>query len=611
MNDSVLSTVLSLFKSNLLLTRKEKGKLLIVLFLQVLLAMLDLVGVALFGVLGAIAANGLRAQGPGDRVSKLLSFLNLDTLEIKLQILVIAAAACLLLVSKTLISLSFNRRALFFLSRRAALISARLIKKFLSQPITEIQSRSMHETVYSVTSGVATVTTGILGASLNIVTDISLLLIIGTGLFIVDSITAVIVICLFSSLGYLMYFFLHKRAETLGRKSSELTIRSNESIYEILVAFREAVVRNRRTYYAEVIGKQRVALANTAAEYAFLPSISKYVLEIALVFCALLMGIIQFALNDTGRALGTLVIFFAGSYRIAPAILRIQQSVVSIRTNIGIAEPTLKLISELNVSTSEEISTSPISFNHDGFSGDLVLQNISFKYPASDKFVLESVDFDVKNGTFVAFVGPSGAGKSTLADICLGVLSPDIGKVTLSGRKPIDAISRWPGAVGYVPQDVVIFNTTIKANVAIGFDESEIDQTRLIDSLRVAQLWDFVQQLPNKEDALVGDRGTKLSGGQRQRLGIARALYTNPSFLILDEATSALDGATETSVTESLHSLKGKVTLVVIAHRLSTVRAADKLIYLDSGKIISSGTFEEVRNKVPDFDRQANLMGLS
>jgi ABC-type multidrug transport system fused ATPase/permease subunit len=172
------------------------------------------------------------------------------------------------------------------------------------------------------------------------------------------------------------------------------------------------------------------------------------------------------------------------------------------------------------------------------------------------------------------------------------------------------AISNWPGALGYVPQDVVISNGTIRENICMGYPIDIATDERITDATDIAQLTDFVRSLPLGFDTPVGDRGTKISGGQRQRLGIARAMFTRPRFLVLDEATSALDGETEANIADAIQNMKGKATVVMIAHRLSTVREADKVIYLNQGKIVATGTFEEVRNTVPDFDRQAQLMGL-
>jgi ABC-type multidrug transport system fused ATPase/permease subunit len=197
-----------------------------------------------------------------------------------------------------------------------------------------------------------------------------------------------------------------------------------------------------------------------------------------------------------------------------------------------------------------------------------------------------------------------------MIDVLLGVLNPDEGSVLISGLPPLLAVAKWPGAVSYVPQDVVIATGTIRENVALGYP-SEVATDELVNSaLRVAHLDKFVSELPNGIDTHVGERGAKISGGQRQRLGIARALFTRPHLLVLDEATSSLDGETEVSITDAIHELRGSTTVVVIAHRLSTVRDADIVIYLSNGSIKAIGTFDEVRKNVPDFDRQAKLMGL-
>jgi ABC-type multidrug transport system fused ATPase/permease subunit len=210
----------------------------------------------------------------------------------------------------------------------------------------------------------------------------------------------------------------------------------------------------------------------------------------------------------------------------------------------------------------------------------------------------------------LAVVGPSGAGKTSLIDVLLGVIAPTKGSIQLSGLMPEDAVQRWPGAIAYVPQDISIVRGTIATNVALGFDLSEIDENRIWEALEIAQLKSFVEGLPEGINSTVGERGSKLSGGQRQRLGIARALLSSPKLLVLDEATSALDGKSEIDVSDAISKLKNSMTLVVIAHRLSTVRNADLVIYMDSGKIVASGTFDEVRKAVPDFDMQAKLMGI-
>jgi ABC-type multidrug transport system fused ATPase/permease subunit len=247
---------------------------------------------------------------------------------------------------------------------------------------------------------------------------------------------------------------------------------------------------------------------------------------------------------------------------------------------------------------------------HLGFEPVIDLSKVSFKYSVGSELVLNNLDLEIKKGESVAIVGPSGAGKTTLVDVLLGVLEPENGDVAISGKPPSETIRTWPGAISYVPQDVLITNGTIRENVAMGFPLESVSDKAIWQALAIAQLDDVVNELEFGLDTHVGDRGTRLSGGQRQRLGIARAMYTAPKLLVLDEATSSLDGQTESDLAEAIHNLKGKVTVVMIAHRLSSVRKVDKIIYLENGAVRSSGTFQEVRSEVPNFDQQANLMGL-
>ena len=175
---------------------------------------------------------------------------------------------------------------------------------------------------------------------------------------------------------------------------------------------------------------------------------------------------------------------------------------------------------------------------------------------------------------------------------------------------PEAVIKKWPGAISYVPQEVLITNSSMRQNVILGYEEIEVSDENVWDALKLAQLEQLASEFPNKLDAIVGEKGSSLSGGQRQRLGIARSLFTRPKLIVFDEATSSLDGQTESDLSDSILGLKGKVTVIMIAHRLSTVRSADRVLYLDEGRLVCSGTFDEVRKSVPDFDRQAKLMGL-
>jgi ABC-type multidrug transport system fused ATPase/permease subunit len=277
---------------------------------------------------------------------------------------------------------------------------------------------------------------------------------------------------------------------------------------------------------------------------------------------------------------------------------------------VGAAGPTLDLIRSFQHSKSCVEIDSFYKNEHDGFVPRVELKNLTFCYPEKFDPAVDSVSISIQPGDSVAIVGPSGSGKSTIVDAILGIVKPSSGEVSISGLEPLDAFAKWPGSVSYVPQDIFIANSSIRENVALGYPVSEINDEIVKNALEKASLEEFWKSLPDGLDTIVGEFGTKISGGQRQRLGIARALFTSPLLLVLDEATSALDGETELSITEAIQKFQGEVTVIMIAHRLATVRNADVVVYVDSGKVVATGTFDQIRKSVPDFDRQAQLMGL-
>jgi ABC-type multidrug transport system fused ATPase/permease subunit len=600
----------SIARSLALLNASDKRKIFYVILIQIFLGFLDLVAVAFVGVLGALSVSGIQSRTPGNRVADILQLLHLQGLSFQTQASILGVAAGTLLILRTFFSVFFLRKTFRFLSRRGADISTKLVHSVLQKSLLDLQTYSNQSLIYSVTEGVRVITLGIIGTSVSLISDMSLLLVMSVGLFVVDPVIAISTFFVFSIVAFVLYKMMSRRVTSLGISTTEGSIRSSELISEVLVAYRETFVRNRREYYAHQISEIRIKISDELAELAFIPNISKYIIEGIVVLGALIISAIQFYLQDASHAVATLAIFLASGTRIAPAVLRLQQGAVGIKGSIGTAKPTLDLIGVTLVSPNDLRATSEPDFRYEDFNAEISLENIHLKYPTSERPSLTGINLNIKQGETVALVGKSGAGKTSMVDVLLGVISPDYGLVRISGVTPIEAIYNWPGAISYVPQDVSISSGTILDNITLGFPSSHVDLAQVSRAVEMANLSDFISKLPNGLDTKVGERGSKLSGGQKQRIGIARALYTNPKLIVLDEATSALDGETELTIADALASLKGKVTLVIVAHRLSSVRHADRVVYVNDGKIEALGDFESVRAQVPDFDHQAQLMGL-
>ena len=593
-----------------LIPRRDKKRIFQLSVVQSSLGLLDLVGVASIGMLTALTVNGIQSQPAGDRVGRVLNFIKIDSFSFRVQVVLLATFALIALVSRTLLSIWFTRKTLRFLSRISAEISASLVSKLLSQSLLKIQLRSTSETIHAITAGVGSIILGLISVTVSLVADVSLLIVLSIGLVFLNPVVAISTFIVFGIVGYSMYWLQHNRATRLGREFTEVNIARDNRIMEVLASYRELIVRNRRKHYSDEIGQQTKLIADLQAEMSFLPQINKYAIEITVIFGTFLISAIQFAVQDLSRAVSTLAIFSAAAARIAPSVIRIQQSVILMKTSTASAAPTMALIDELNNVQPDTNSPAPLDLNHQGFNGNLVVSSLNFSYPNSKSQTIRNLNFEVKSGEFVAIVGPSGAGKTTLADLILGVIEPDSGEVLISGVPSSEAIKTWSGAIAYVPQDVLIVRGSVLDNVSLGFPVSDQTEQLARESLSISELNEFVDQLPTGMKSEMGERGTKISGGQRQRLGIARAIFTNPRLLVLDEATSSLDAETEAKIASQISNLRGRTTLIVIAHRLSTVRNADKIIYINRGTIEAIGTFDEVRNIIPSFDKQAALMGL-
>ena len=599
----------TLAKSFKVFSKKDREKIILVVLVQLMVGLLDLLGVALIGVIGAIAITGIQSSAPGDRVASVLRLLQLDGISFQSQTIILGVSATSILILRTIISVTLTQKSLLFISRRSAVISSDIVKKLFSQDLPNLQRFPLQQTMYSISNGITAITLGVIGNTVNLIADTALLVIMCSGLFFFDIQIAIFTLVFFGGIAAILYKVMQSQAKFLGEREAEISIRTNQLLFESLNSYREIYVKGLRKSYSDRISKNKFELSEILARMTFLPSVSKYVIESSIIIGALAVSAFQFLQYDAKHSIATLAVFLAAGSRISPAVLRVQQGLISIKNNLGGAHSTLILIESLQEGELPDIKAKAV-FQHPNFVPKIELKKVKYKYSTDDTFEIGPIDLDIHSGQVVAIVGSSGSGKTTLADLILGVIKPLEGTIEISNLSPEEAIQKNPGALAYVPQDIQIFKGSLNENIAFGYESDGSHANSILEAVNISQLEEVINQLPAGLNTEIGDRGFRLSGGQRQRLGIARALFTHPKILILDEATSALDAKTEEEISEAINTLRGETTIVLIAHRLASVRSADQVIYMENGKIIARGTFEQVRILVPNFAEQAKLMGL-
>jgi ABC-type multidrug transport system fused ATPase/permease subunit len=601
---SDLMKIISLFDS------KDRLKLFFTTVIQIFLSIFDLVGLILIGLLGTVVISGFQSGSIGRRESYILGLFNLESTNIQSKVALLGLLIAIIFSTKTICSIYFTKKSLYFVSRRGAYLSSKLVTLIFSNSITKYNKFSHQEIIYSASTGISNLTTRVLANLVIVISDIALLTVLFLGLLLINPIVSISSILMFSITAYLINRIMKFKSFTLGMEEAELSVKSNEEIFEILNTYRESIVRNTRSDYISKINDQRFKLAEIEALRNFIPRLNKYLIEITMISGILFVAGLQFMINNAADAISNLAIFLATVTRIAPAVLRIQQGIFSIQSGLGNSKKTLEIIDYVFRFPNVEVVKNSPDFIYDGFTPEVEIRNLEFSYNSIGTPVLSDVNLKIFSGEQVAIVGSSGAGKTTLVDLILGVLSPTKGIVAVSGKDPLKSISTWPGAIAYVPQDIYIVNGSIWKNVTLGLDTDAATEKQIWQALNLAKVDKLVNLLPEGLLTRIGENGYKLSGGEKQRIGIARALFTKPKLLILDEATSSLDLDTEFYVTEAMQSLRGQTTIITIAHRLSSVKNADKVVFMSNGRIKSIGTFREVRNQVPDFDLQAKLHGF-
>ena len=592
-----------------LFNKRQRIKLTLLGIVQVLLGLIDIVAVGLLAVLGNLAVVGVQSRSTSGNTSRLLEYLGIASSSIQQQAIILGGMALGMMLVRSLASILIIRVSLRGISTASAKISADLMAKIFNSKKKRNLGQSSQEVLYSVTQGVTLVTIGIVGTFASIVGDIGLVLLMFFGIIIIDPIIALLSLIFFGLTLIILSRSLHGRAIALGAKTANLNIESNRLIVEAVSLQPDLLVRNRINYFTNEISRVRSKLMETNREMVFLPNISKYVFETTVLVGAFLLAGIEFILFDAPTAVASLTLFLASGSRVIPALLRAQQGLMSINTNLAASESTLQLIRRFSDTPRLSNSEMPLDIHHQDFNPHVEIRDGKFKFEAESDFEIKGINLTIASGEFIAIVGKSGAGKSTLINLILGTESLDSGEILVSGISPLEAAQKWSGAIAYVPQNIQLIDASVRENVLLGYSSEEITDENISTILASLGLHEVLNR-PEGLDSKISEFNGGLSGGQIQRIGIARALITNPKIIILDEATSSLDAETESYVSSFLESLRGKVTIIVVAHRLSTVQRADLLYWMADGRLVNSGTFEELRATNKDFETSVNLLGL-
>lgn len=611
-----------------LLPRGDRIKYRWVVAIQMATSVLDLFGVMLFGVVGVLAASASQGAEPPSALQAFLELIGLGDVSTSTASLILAAVAALLLISKSVVTLVIARRVTRFLARCSAQVSARMSSEFFSLPLVRIQHLSSQESGFSLSYGVNAAIIDVLNNSMIIWVEATLMIVLGIALLAADPVVAVAAIAYFGLVVLALTRWLAGWSKRTGRIIAETDVAAITSVHDGIATYREVTVAGHREFYARRFRQLRWDGSRATSDQRFIAQIPKYGLDIAMVLGAGLLVGLLLSTQTIEQAVGTLALFLTAASRVMPSLLRLHGARLALNSLRGRADYAFRMVDYIDQNMQAararvEPETEDVEQHRSGNSPtELALRstgpvpmtldvvNLAVRYPESDEHALQDVSMHLPAGASLALVGPSGAGKTTLADAILGVVDASAGYVLIGGESPHDVIRRHPGVIAYVPQTVALVSGTVRENVALGVEPDAIEDDEVWDALRKARLADFLEDSREGIHTEIGERGVRLSGGQRQRLGIARALYSRPRLLVLDEATSALDADTENLITSTLDSIGGTVTTVTVAHRLATIRRADVVMYLEGGRVLASGTFDEVRQAIPQFDHQANLLGL-
>jgi ATPase len=479
-----------------------------------------------------------------------------------------------------------NKIQIDFAVQNQIYYSEELLTEYLQKPYLYHLNHNTATLLRNVNSGGVIVFSLIMVSMFTLLTEIITAVTIWLMLVMIDAFTAIIVAGFIGSLLYFIIKGFRKKITEQGKIQNEYSALYIKCINQSLGAIKETKVSCKEEFFLDAFRKAYFEYGKANGKFLFMNQLPRMLIE-TIIVCGLLLLIITKLMlgNQPEEIVPLLGVLALAAFRLMPSANRIVNLSNGIRFQMPLFNELyedLLIIKNKGAKETETCLQKPES--RMDFENVVSVEELSFAYPEIEKQVLNNISFSIPKGKFVGIVGPSGAGKTTFVDILLGLLAPNKGKISVDGKNIYDDIRTWQANLAYVPQSIYLIDGTIRENIALGVDEKEINDALINKVLQMAELYDFVQELPAGIDTTVGERGVKLSGGQRQRIGIARALYYQPQVLVLDEATSALDNETEKSITDTILKLKGQITIIAVAHRLTTLAQCDFKVKFENGK---------------------------
>ena len=586
------------------MTPKERSKWYLLTGVRAALSVLDLAGILAIGFVVTSIAIFLTQGSSPDRV---LDFAGLRIPAVTAQTLPLVAAAILsVFLLKAFLSIVITKQAAYHVATIEARAAKMISVAVFGADLSKVRLRSREEMAFAIQFGSPAAFNSLLNYSSTALTEGALFILICLGFLIVDPLATVAAMAYFALIAFVIQYFVGTLMARAGELATKSTIEANGAVGDIIAVFRELSVLGLRHKYIDRIYESRVSAADSAATQTYLSGMPRYIVEAALLVGVAAFILVQALTGDVVSSAATVGVFLSGGFRLTAAMLPLQSSLLNIKGSLPAAQKALEILfdAELVSRMTVDGNSAPDKLNQSLVSEPLGVQfgEVSFGYPNSAQAVIRNISLSIEAGDQVAFIGPSGAGKSTLADLMCGVLDPSSGTITVGPAKGPDL------RVSYVPQRPGLVTGTLAQNVALGLSVEEMDEARVWEALEKAHLREVVLALPQGIYTDLGNYQDGLSGGQIQRLGLARALYTSPGLLIMDEATSALDAESEAEIAKALDQIRGKVTVVLIAHRLNTVQHADKVFLINEGNLTDQGTFPELLKRNPAIDRLVQLM---